>query len=504
MTRTPLAHHLQQIAAGHATRRQFLGAAGAATAAAAAWTPSRSFAQTPARVVVVGGGLAGLTCAYRLRQAGVAATLYEASERWGGRCWTLRGKFADGQVIERGGELIDTGHLEIRQLCQELRLSLDNLFQSVPNGTEVLQYFDGRPYTIQEAEADFNAVYQKLHRDTSEASYPTTYRISTERGRQLDAMTLYDWIEESVPGGHRSRFGKLLDVAYNIEYGAETTQQSALNLIYLLGYSGQGQLRLFGPSNEKYHVHGGNDQITGGMLATLDTAQLKLRHELTSIARNRDGSYALGFRRPGGTTTVTADRVVLALPFSMLRSVNYGKAGFGEVKRRAITELPMGTNSKLNVGFTSRHWYTLHNNGDTYADTGYQATWEASRGQAGTAGILVDYTGGTIGSSFGTGTAEDHARRFLAQIEPVLPGLTAKWARTQHTDYWPGHPWTRGSYSYYKPGQYTRFGGAESEPEGAVHFAGEHTTQDYQGYLNGAVFTGQRAASEVIDALGRR
>ena len=502
MTRTPLAHQLQEIANRHATRRQFLGAAGAATAAIAAWSPARTFGATPARVVVVGGGLAGLTCAYRLRRSGVDATVYEASERWGGRCWTLRGHFADGQIAERGGELIDTGHLEIRQLCQELRLPLDNLFQATPNGTEVLQYFGGQPYTLAQAEADFNGVYQKLHRDTSEASYPTTYLSSTPRGRELDAMTLYDWIEESVPGGHRSKFGQLLDVAYNIEYGAETTQQSALNLIYLMGYSGQGQLRLFGPSNEKYHVHDGNERIVDGLVGGLAASQLNLRHELTAIARNRDGSYALSFRRPGGVTSVTADRVVLALPFSILaRSVNFSKAGFSEVKRWAIGELPMGTNSKLNVGFRTRHWYDLGCNGDTYADTGYQATWEVSRGQAGTSGILVDYTGGAIGASFGTGTAADHARRFLGQIEPVLPGLTAKWDGRAHTQHWPGHPWTRGSYSYYKPGQYTRFGGAESEPEGAVHFAGEHTTQDYQGYLNGAVFTGNRAASEVLDAL---
>ena len=77
-------------------------------------------------------------------------------------------------------------------------------------------------------------------------------------------MTITEWIEESVPGGVKSRFGQLLDVAYNIEFGAECDQQSALNLLYLLGYVGQGQLRLFGKSNEKYHVRGGNDQITAG------------------------------------------------------------------------------------------------------------------------------------------------------------------------------------------------------------------------------------------------
>jgi hypothetical protein len=93
----------------------------------------------------------------------------------------------------------------------------------------------GRPYTVAEAEDDFNGVYQKLHRDVSEASHPTTYTTSTPRGRALDAMSVIQWIEESVPGGMASRLGQLLDVRYNIEFGAECSDQSALNLLYLLG-----------------------------------------------------------------------------------------------------------------------------------------------------------------------------------------------------------------------------------------------------------------------------
>jgi monoamine oxidase len=496
MARTPLAARLEDIAL---SRRQFL-AAGAAAVAAGAWAPHARAAATP-RVVVVGAGLAGLTCAYRLKQAGVAAAVHEASDRLGGRCWSIRGAFAPGLVAEHGGELIDTGHIETRQLCQQLGLTLDNLLQGETNGTEPLYFFDGRPYTYADASADFNDVYQKLHKDVSAASYPTTYQISTQRGRELDAMTIVEWIEESVPGGLSSRFGQLLDVAYNIEFGAECSDQSALNLLYLLGYIGQGKLRLFGPSNEKYHVRGGNDQIASALGAALQ-GQITMGSELVAIRLNPAGTYGLTFRQGGTTTSVTADRVVLALPFSILRrSVDWSRAGFGREKARAIRELGMGTNSKLNVGFKTRHWRALGCNGDTYADTGYQATWEVSRAQPGTAGILVDYTGGRIGDSFGSGTPSTRAKQFLAQLEPVLPGVSAQWDGRATVDYWAAYPWTRGSYSYYKPGQYTAFGGAEEQVSGACHFAGEHTTQDFQGYLQGAVFSGQRAAAEVLDAI---
>jgi monoamine oxidase len=519
MPRTPLASRLSAAAAialGHdartgvtdvanppgSTRRQLLagGAGVVAGLALGARVPAANAATAP-RIVVIGAGLAGLSCAYQLQQAGYSAQVYEASDRLGGRCWTDRTSFLGGQIAEHGGELIDQGHTAVRQLIQRLGLDLDNLLQAEVNGTEPFHYFDGSPYTFTQATNDLKQIWQQIHNDVSAASYPTLYNLSTQRGRELDQMSIADWIQAYVPGGLASKLGQLLDVAYNIEYGAETNVQSSLNMLYLLGYSGQGQLRIFGPSNEKYHVRGGNDQIVTRLAAALP-GQITRGAALKSISRTSSGSYQLSLALTGGgTKSVGADRVVLALPFSMLREVSYSQAGFSSRKQTAIKELPMGTNSKLHLQFSSRRWSGIGNTGDTYSDTGYQATWDVTRAQPGTPGILVDYTGGKIGNSFGTGTPSDRARQFLGQIEPVLPGLSARWNGRATVDYWAGNPWTKGSYSYWKVGQYTKFAGAEREIEGACHFAGEHTSIDFQGYLNGAVETGQRAADEVIAAL---
>jgi monoamine oxidase len=508
MARTPLARMLQEAAAeaaaeagGRTTRRDLLrrgAVAGIGLSALGALAPRARGAAAP-RIVIVGAGLAGLSCAYRLRQAGYVAKVYEASDRVGGRCWTGRGAFADGQLYEHGGELIDQGHNQIRNLAHELGLQLDNLLSAEKNGTELLGYFDGRPYTVAEMTDDLRPVWQKIHADVSAASYPTLFDSFTERGAVLDAMSIVDWIEESVPRGMRSRLGQLLDVAYTIEYGADSAQQSSLNLLYLLGYQGPGQLRIFGKSNEKYHVRGGNDQIAFRLRDRLP-GQITLGAELVKIEAVGE-TYRLTFR--GSTaTTVTADKLVLALPFSILRrSVDLSRAEFSERKRQAIAEQGMGTNSKLHVQFKRRLWNDLGCNGETFADTGYQNTWEVSRAQPGTAGLLVDYTGGTIGDSFGSGSAATCAKQFLAQIEPVLPGLSKEWNGRATLDYWAGYPWTRGSYSYWKVGQYIAFAGIEGRHEGNAHFCGEHTSIDFQGYLNGAVETGERAADEVVADL---
>jgi len=526
MPRTPLADRLAEAASSAAearrrgvptdevlderrtTRRRFLRDAGAVAAAAAGATALGTRAPvaraaSAGRIVIVGGGLAGLTSAYRLKQAGVNAQLYEASDRIGGRCWTRRGDFLEGQIAEHGGELIDQGHTQTRQLAQELGLKLDNLLRAEPNGTEPFYYFDEAPYTYAQAVDDLNGIYQKLHKDVSAASYPTLWDSYTQRGYELDQMSIVDWIEESVPGGMSSKLGQLLEVAYTIEYGGDSSEQSSLNLLYLLGYSGQGNLRIFGPSNEKYHVVGGNDQIATLMAKQLGN-QINTGYELVAIELNSGGStYTLTFKQGGSTIPIVADRVVLALPFSILRSsVDYSNAGFVPLKVTAIEELGMGTNSKLHLQFSKRYWYDKLCNGETYADTGYQNTWEVTRAQRGTAGILVDYTGGTVGASFGSGgNLTTKANKFLQQIDPVLPGLATYWNGRATLDYWKGYEWTKGSYSFWKTGQYTWFAGMERERQGNCHFAGEHTSIDFQGYLNGAVESGERVVGEILADL---
>lgn len=527
MAHTPLLQNLRQLMSSAATaastqaqvdqvlerraltdlsRRQFLQRTALAGAAVMGGPLLRAAKPSGAnrRVVVIGAGLAGLTCAYRLRQAGVDVTIHEANTRIGGRCWTRRDDFLEGQTAEHGGELIDQGHTRTRQLAQELKLPLDNLLAAEPNGSESIYWFNGASYSYREATNDLKAIWQKLHRDLSAAGYPTLYNLSTVRGRQLDQMSIIDWIEESVPGGRQSRLGQLLEVAYTIEYGAECERQSALNLLYLLGYNSPGRFSIFGASNEKYHVRGGNDRISSALAEMLGT-RLVTGSALVAVKKTAAGSYDLTFQSGPTTTEVRADKVVFALPFSILReAVSLDAAGFSPLKLMAIDELAMGSNSKLNVQFSRRHWVSLRNAGDTYSDTGYQATWETTRGQAGTAGILVGYTGGVLADAIGTGTPASQAATFLTQLEPVMPGVGAYYNGRATVDCWRNDAFTRGSYSYWQVGQYTRFAGIEGVQEGNAHFCGEHTSIDAQGYLEGAVETAERVAQEITADLGVR
>lgn len=527
MARSPLFHRLQRLAArqwqasrsGLAAeepaarrpaqtldRRHWLRLAGGGVAAgwigAPAWASGWRGPRYGERVVVIGAGLAGLTAAYRLHQAGVTAEVYEGAHGVGGRVRTNRHSFAAGQRVERGGELIDTGHVAYRKLILELDLALDDLAAAEPAGTEPLYYFDDAPYTEAQASADFQAVLPALARDLYLARYPTTYFQSTPHGRALDQTSITDWIESRVPGGLASNFGQLLDVAYNIEYGAESSVQSALNLIYLLGFGNRpGTFHLFGESDERYRVAGGNDLVPAELSRRL-AGQIQVDQRLVAAVTLADGRTRFTFRSGGATQEVIAEQAVLTVPFAVLREqVDLSRLQLSPRKRTAIAELRMGTNSKLHLQFRTRLWNALGQNGETFADTGYQNTWEETLAQGGAEGILNNYTGGKIGASFDRGSPTKRAELFLRQIEPLLPGIGGQWNGLATLDYWPGSPFQLGSYSYWRVGQYTAFAGAEGESEGNVHFAGEHASINFQGYMNGAVETGQRAARAVLRAL---
>src|SRR5262245_11461899 len=199
--RTPLAQLLQravdEVAAAEelrTTRRALLRRTGAAAIGVAALgrraAPARA-AAAPS-IVVVGGGLAGLTCAYRLKQAGYTAKVFEASDRLGGRCWTLRGAFVDGQLAEHGGELIDPGHNAIRNLAQELGLPLDNLLRAEASGSEMFTLFDGERYPFTQITDDLKRIWPVIHKDVTAAGYPTLFDSFTRRGSELDHLSIAD------------------------------------------------------------------------------------------------------------------------------------------------------------------------------------------------------------------------------------------------------------------------------------------------------------------------
>src|SRR5262249_18554044 len=152
------------------TRRQFL--AGSATAVAGLALPRLARAANPPRIAIVGGGIAGLTTALMLKDAGVYATVYESTGRVGGRMFSNNaGYWDDGQVSEWCGELVDSGHKTVQTLARRFNLALDDLLGAMPNGSEDTYRFFGQYYLKSDADVDFQPVHQALQSDVQAANY---------------------------------------------------------------------------------------------------------------------------------------------------------------------------------------------------------------------------------------------------------------------------------------------------------------------------------------------
>jgi len=493
------------------SRRQFV-AGTAATAAVAAIdactprrptpsvTPSPDHASSP--VLIVGAGIAGLTAGYRLRQAGIPVRIIEAQNRIGGRMYSLRNFFPDGQVCELGGELIDTGHGRIQALAEELGIALDDLSKDDASLVRDVFYFDGAVRSERDVITAFIPVAQRITADLTPlgAEPDVGYRATSRSAAALDHLSIAEWLDRAGVNGW---FRKLLDVAYTTECGLPIDRQSSLNFLILIDPK-PDPFRMFGESDERYHVHAGNDTIPAALGEKLSDA-IETNTVLESIDRRGDGTYVCSLRRGSSSTTAVARQVLVAIPFTMLRDVRLN-IDLPRAKRRAITELGYGTNAKLMIGFSSRVWReTRRSNGSTLSDLPFQLTWETSRFQQGSSGILTNFTGGAHGVELGQGTAAEQAARTVAELEKIFPGVTAaRQGMKEVRFHWPSFQWTRGSYASYLTGQWTTFGGAEGEAVGGLYFAGEHCSRVAQGFMEGGCETGERAAREIAEARGKK
>jgi monoamine oxidase len=476
-------------------RRRLLQGSGAALVLAGCKTMPNPMQPKGEEVAIVGAGIAGLTAAWRLRQQGVRVRVYEAQGRVGGRMFSLANHFPDGQVVELGGELIDTNHLRLRALAAELGLPLDDLLAG--DDDRDTWFFDGRAIGEEEIVRAFVPVAAAIERDLAAAGDGDyDYRDANPAFRELDSTSIAQWFDRNgVDGWLR----KLLDVAYTTEMGLECSEQSALNFLTFIGTDADA-FKVFGESDERSHVRGGNDLVPKTLAARMDDA-IETGHALESV-REEGGGFALAFRKGGAVREVRAKQVVLALPFTLLRKVRID-VDLPEAKRRAIAELGYGTNAKLMVGFNQRPWRAHGANGASMSDLAYQTSWETSRKQPGAAGILTNFTGGRHGVELGAGSAAEQAARAVADLERVFPGVAA--ARTGAREvrmHWPTHPWAQGSYACCRPGQWSALRGAIGESVGGLHFAGEHCALETQGFMEGGCESGEIAAAAVAARLG--
>jgi monoamine oxidase len=319
----------------------------------------------------------------------------------------------------------------------------------------------------------------------------------------------------------KSNLGTYIYLQYVAEYGIAADAQSSLNMIYWLGRQphyneATGEFVTLGPSDERYHILGGNQRLPRAIAADIGEEHVLLGHRLESIARRPDGRVALTFATANGTIVDVVDKAIITIPFSVLRGIDLTRADFDGRKMLAIDELGYGDHSKLIVQFDERYWHEPGpwpgiGSGDLTYDGPFVQTWEASRGQAGRTGMLVDFAAAAGSAELHptspyttslTPKTAGYATTFVSQLERVLPGAKKHATGKATLSHVTADPFARGSYSGWLKGQYERIAGYERVRQGNVFFAGEHCSVILQGFMEGASREGARAAHEILRDAG--
>lgn len=443
------------------------------------------------RVLVLGAGLAGLTAAYELQQLGYDVTVLEARDRVGGRVWTKRDGFEDGQYAEIGAVRIPDVHDRTLDYCQRFGLELTE----IPSG-DPLYYLDGQAFKHTDGEPwpvaglDAGEVDRSLgdlwgtyvadafdqFGDPRAATFPAAGAVDT-----YDPVVYTDFLRQR---GASAAFLKL----YAADNGTE---------VYKIGtLAWMGAESADRAWDRTYHIRDGNDRLPLRLAEEVGMTNIRLGSKVTAIAHDGAG-VTVTFEQDGQEQSLAADWLVCALPFSTLRDVAITPA-FSADKMRAIAELFMMNAGRGYIQTHTRFWEAQGLGGLKLAktDTKAERLWNLSdvmpAGSSG--GMIVSYTQHENADAYCQIPPADREAYTLNEIEKFFPEIKAE-TRVFFHYCWAEDPWARGAWTDILPGQWWLFDAAR-RPEGRVVFAGEHTSI-WAGWMQGAIESGQRAADEI-------
>ena len=373
---------------------------------------------------------------------------------------------------------------------------------------EVFYYFNGQRYQESVVVDEYRNLVTAMRADLLKLSNAPTADNHTNADIALDNISLFDYLETRTAG---SVIKAAISAAYMAEYGLELHEQSCLNFLLFIHADRRAKFTPFGVfSDERYHIVEGNEKITQGLANQLP-GQINLGMRLVKIRKNISNRIELTFANNVKTTSIAYDAVVLAVTFTVLRQVQLDESlDLPSWKRNAISQLGYGNNAKMMLGFNSRPWVNLGSNGSSYSNLlNHQSTWESNPTKAtSTNAVITDYSSGKRGALLNSNGVQQEATRFLGDLELIYPGAIAAAARNgnnlhAHLEHWTSNPQALGSYTCYKPGQFTSIAGNEGKRVGNLHFAGEHANSFYewQGFMEGAALSGIQSAQEILQDL---
>jgi monoamine oxidase len=440
------------------------------------------------RIIVVGAGLAGLSAAYELGLVGYDVTILEARTRPGGRVYTMREPFSDGLYAEAGAARIQDSHAFTLRYVKQFNLALDPFFPM--DGARVTRVAGrrivqppGRPVDLAQLPLAFSPEELKLGLGGSLGKY-----LFSHLG-ELGDPTIASW-----PSSDFSRF-EMPIADFCLRQGASPALTSMVALGHDLG--GMSALHLLrdaaiaATTKQWFKIRGGNDLLPKAFAAVLAD---RIRYGAPVVRIEQDSTTVrVTHLRAETPVTIEADYVVCAMPLPVMRRVEVAPV-LSAAKRAAIDQVDFMPMARVFLQSRTRFWLERGESGWASTDDPIDV-WDYTRDQPGSRGILGAYTSGRMARQIDARNPVERGPFVLEMMERVHPGIREHYEGSASYS-WISDPWALGAAAEFKAGQLSAHFGAMRQPEGRLHFAGEHTSP-WSGWMNGGLESGNRVAGEI-------
>ena len=434
------------------------------------------------RVLVAGAGLAGLAAARALDADGADVTVIEPRERVGGRVWTIRDGL-NGQHAEAGADIIEDEQTAVLTLARECRLPTVRMLRG---GFGYYGLTAGGRLAIQTSERAFAPLGRELE-PLVRAYLLAEQRWDSAIAAALAAESVADWAK-------RCRMAPWIRERLKALRGLFLADPEDLSLLALVDFMAADPLS--GQADGSLRIASGNDRLATVVASQL-TAPVRLGASLHRVEQ-RGRRVTATIEERGRLDRWTGDYVVVAIPASTARRVEFAPA-LPERQARAIAGLRYGAATRVLLQFERRFWKRT-GRPSAFGSAGvHGAVWDANAHQRGKKGILSLLAGGTASDGVNRVIGREGIGglvtrlRWLGRPAPLLASRVIRWD---------ADPWVGGGYAFFEAGFDPLLRDALARPAERVLFAGEHTSVRWQGYMNGAVESGQRAAAEVAALEG--
>lgn len=458
-------------------------------------------------VAIVGAGLAGLVAARCLAKAGVSTLVLEARPRVGGRL--LNEDIGEDKVVELGGQWIGPSQHKLAGLCAELGVQT---FPTYDEGRHILElagrrasYFGaitdvslGLVRDLMKVMSPFAMVDLEQARarlDRMANAVPLQEPWSAAKAAAWDSQTFASWIRRNT---RTAAARTALKLATEAVWAAEPGDLSLLHVLFYM-HSGGSFNSLVGTRGgaQQDRFHGGSQRIALLMAAELTEGQLCLNTPVRRIERVDSGTI---LQTEANQLTVSARRAIIAIPPTLAGRIAYDPP-LPALRDQLTQRMPQGTVIKTMAIYDRPFWRERGLSGQAISDIGPARVVFDNSPPDGRPGVLLGFLEGRVARQWGT-RSEDERREAVLAGHVRLFGKQAGQPERFIEHVWADDEWTRGCYGcLMTTGGWTEYGRALREPVGPLHWAGAETATVWNGYMDGAVQSGERAACEVLATL---